>query len=69
MSDDELRNYYEQHKTDYRILEPQKKIRYVFINQEKAGSKLQITDKELRTEFDQLPAEKSRQESRSSRFC
>ena len=57
VSDDELRNHYEQHKTDYRILEPQKKIRYIFINQEKAGSKLQVTDKDLRAEFDQLPAE------------
>lgn len=56
LSDDDLRNYYEQHKTDYRILEPQKKIRYVFISQEKAGSKLQITDKELREEFERLPA-------------
>lgn len=57
VSDDELRNNYEQHKTDYRILEPQKKIRYVYINQEKAGSKLQVTDKELREEFERLPAE------------
>ena len=57
VSDDELRNYYEQHKTDYRILEPQKKIRYIFINQEKAGSKLQVSDKDLRAEFDQLPPE------------
>jgi peptidyl-prolyl cis-trans isomerase D len=57
VSDDELRNHYEQRKTDYRILEPQKKIRYVFINQEKAGAKLQVSDKELREEFERLPAE------------
>jgi peptidyl-prolyl cis-trans isomerase D len=57
VSDEELRNHYEQHKTDYRILVPQKKIQYIFINTEKAGSKLQITDQELRKEFDQLPAE------------
>jgi len=57
VSDDELRNLYEQHKTDYRILEPQKKIRYIFINQEKAGVKLQVTEKELREEFERLPAE------------
>ncbi len=57
VSDDELRNNYEQHKTDYRILEPQKKIRYVYINQEKAGARLQVTDKELREEFERLPAE------------
>lgn len=57
VSDDELRNHFEQKKTDYRILEPQKKIRYLFINTEKAGSKLQVTDKELREEFERLPAE------------
>ncbi|MEP6717671.1 MAG: SurA N-terminal domain-containing protein [bacterium] len=53
-SDDELKNYYEQHKTDYRYLEPQKKIRYLFINQEKAGAKVAISDKDLRDEFDKL---------------
>lgn len=54
VSDDELRSYYEQHKTDYRINEPQKKVKYVYINQEKAGSKLQISDKDLRDRYDQL---------------
>jgi peptidyl-prolyl cis-trans isomerase D len=53
-SDDELRAYYESHKTDYRYLEPQKKIRYVFINTEKAGSKLQISDADLKGEYDKL---------------
>jgi peptidyl-prolyl cis-trans isomerase D len=53
-SDDELRAYYESHKTDYRYFEPQKKIRYVFINTEKAGSKLQISDADLKTEYDKL---------------
>ncbi len=57
LSDDELRSYFEQHKTDYRLLEPQKKIRYLYINQEKAGSRLQIPDKELRGEFDGLRPE------------
>ena len=57
ISDDELKNYYEQHKTDYRILEPQKKIRYVYIDQAKAGDKVQISDKDLRDEFEKLPPE------------
>ena len=56
-SDEDLRAYYEQHKTDYRYLEPQKKVRYIFIDQEKAGSKLQISDKEMHGEFDQLSPE------------
>lgn len=54
LSDDELKNYYEQHKTDYRYLEPQKKIRYLFIDQEKAGAKVALSDKDLRDEFDKL---------------
>ncbi|MGI8734888.1 MAG: peptidyl-prolyl cis-trans isomerase [Pyrinomonadaceae bacterium] len=57
VSDEELRSYYEQHKTDYRINEPQKKVRYMYINQEKAGAKLQISDKDLRDRYDQLTPE------------
>jgi peptidyl-prolyl cis-trans isomerase D len=53
-SDDELRSYYDSHKTDYRYLEPQRKIRYVFIETEKVGSKLPITDIDLKAEYDSL---------------
>ena len=53
-SDEELRSYYESHKTDYRYLEPQKKVRYVFIDTEKVGSKLQISDADLKAEYDGL---------------
>lgn len=56
-SDDELKNYYEQHKTDYRILEPQKKVRYLYIDLEKTGSKLQIPDKDLKDRYDHLAPE------------
>jgi len=56
-SDDELRAYYDSHKTDYRYLEPQRKIRYVFINTEKTGLKLQIPETELKAEYDQLDAQ------------
>ena len=52
--DEELRNYYESHKTDYRYLEPQRKIRYVYVDTEKVGSKLQIPEAELKTEYDNL---------------
>lgn len=53
-SEDEMRSYFESHKTEYRFLEPQKKVRYLFINTEKVGSKLQIADADLQAEFDQL---------------
>ncbi|HKY46234.1 MAG TPA: peptidyl-prolyl cis-trans isomerase [Pyrinomonadaceae bacterium] len=53
-SDEDLRSYYESHKTEYRYLEPQRKVRYVFINTEKVGSKLAIPDEELKKEFEGL---------------
>jgi peptidyl-prolyl cis-trans isomerase D len=56
-SDEELRSYFESHKTDYRYLQPQRKVRYVFINTEKVGSKLQIADADLKSEFDSLQPE------------
>lgn len=56
-SDEELKNYYEQHKADFNIPVPQKKIRYIYIDQAKAGDRLQISDKDLREEFDKLTPE------------
>ena len=53
-SDEDLRSYYESHKTDYRYLEPQRKVRYVFVNTEKVGSKLAIPDADLKKEFEGL---------------
>jgi peptidyl-prolyl cis-trans isomerase D len=57
-SDEELRAFFDQHKTEYRILEPQKKVRYLFISQAKAGEKLQIADADLRAEYDKLAPDK-----------
>ena len=53
-TEEEVKAYYEQHKTDYRIDAVQKKIRYVFVDQDKSGQKVQVTDQELREEFDRL---------------
>ena len=53
-SDEELRSYYDSHKTDYRFLEPQKKVRYVYIDTEKVGSTLQIPESDLKTQFDSM---------------
>jgi peptidyl-prolyl cis-trans isomerase D len=56
-TDEELKSYYEQHKDDFKITVPQKKIRYVYIDQAKAGEKLPISDKDLHEEFDKLTPE------------
>lgn len=53
-SDEELRSYYDSHKTDYRFREPQKKVRYVYIDTEKVGSTLQIPESDLKTQFDSM---------------
>src|SRR5215212_4354732 len=56
-SDEEMRQYFDAHKTDYRFLEPQKKIRYLFVSQDKVGQKLTIGDEDLRKEYDSLKPE------------
>lgn len=57
-TDAELREYFEKNKTSYYISVPQKKIKYVFVNTAKLGEKLQISDADLKTEYDALPADK-----------
>src|SRR6185503_5249381 len=56
-SDEEMRSYYESHKTDYRYLEPQKKVRYLYIDTEKVGSKLNIPEADLKSEYDTVKPE------------
>ncbi|MGQ0760633.1 MAG: SurA N-terminal domain-containing protein [Acidobacteriota bacterium] len=56
-AEQELKDYYEKHKTAYRIDVPQKKIRYVFLDQNKAGAKVQVSDNELREEFQNVKPE------------
>ncbi len=57
-SDEELRDYFEKNKQSYYISVPQKKIRYVFLNTTKIGEKLQISEADIKAEFDALPADK-----------
>ena len=57
-TDQELRDYFERNKSSYYIGVPQKKIKYVFINTEKIGQKLQISDEDLRAEYEKLPEDK-----------
>lgn len=57
-TDDELKTYFDQHKQNFYIAVPQKKIRYIFLNSSKVGSKLPVTDEELRAEWEKVPADK-----------
>lgn len=56
-SDEELQKYFDEHKTEFRYLEPQKKIRYLFVDQAKVGEKLSIADADLRAAYEQLKPE------------
>lgn len=56
-SDEELQKYFDEHKTELRYLEPQKQIRYFFVDQGKVGEKLSIPDADLRAAYDQLKPE------------
>ncbi|MDQ4122236.1 MAG: SurA N-terminal domain-containing protein [Acidobacteriota bacterium] len=57
-NDEQLQQYFEANKSRYYISTPQKKIRYLFINQSKVGEKLDIPEADLRAEYDQLPPDK-----------
>jgi len=59
-SDQELHDYFDKNKAAYYISVPQKKIRYVFVNTEKIGQKLPISDEDLRAEYDKLPEDKKK---------
>jgi peptidyl-prolyl cis-trans isomerase D len=56
-SDEEVQKFYDEHKTEFRYFDPQVKIRYLFVNQEKVGAKLNIPDADLKTAYDQLKPE------------
>lgn len=53
----DLQAYFNQHKAEYFIKDPQKQIRYLYIEQVKVGSKLVIPDSELLDEYNRLTPE------------
>ncbi len=59
-SEEELKNYFEQNKANFYINLPQKKIKYVFLNQAKVGEKMALTEEDMKAEYNALPADKKR---------
>lgn len=57
-TDAELQEFFNRNKANYYISEPQKKIRYVFLNTSKIGEKLTISDADLKGEYDKLPEDR-----------
>lgn len=56
-SDEDLQNYYNAHRDELRINVPQKKIRYLYIDQAKMGERIQVSDEELRNAYTELKPE------------
>lgn len=51
VTEPDLRAYFESHKPDFRITTEQRRARYVFIDQSKAGEAIQVSDDELKQDF------------------
>lgn len=50
-TDADLRAYFDQHKSDFYIDDEQRRARYIFVDQTQAGQSIQVTDEELRQDF------------------
>ncbi len=57
-TDEELKTYFDQNKSNFYINTPQKKIRYIFLNTAKIGEKIPISEEDLKAEYDKIPADK-----------
>lgn len=57
-TDADLQDYFNRNKQAYYIGVPQKKIKYIFLNTAKRGEKLEISEADLRAEYDKLPEDK-----------
>jgi peptidyl-prolyl cis-trans isomerase D len=47
----DLRSYFESRKADFYVKQEERKAKYIFIDQKKAGEAVQVSDDELRKEF------------------
>lgn len=56
-SDEEVQKFYDEHKSEFRYFDPQVKVRYLFVSQEKVGAKLNVSDADLRAVYEKLPPE------------
>src|SRR5262249_2048160 len=51
VNDSDLRAYFDSHKSDFKITTEQRHARYIFVDQTKAGEAIQVTDEELKQDF------------------
>lgn len=51
VSEPDLRAYFDGHKDEFKITSEQRRARYIFIDQNKAGAAIQVSDDELKQDF------------------
>jgi peptidyl-prolyl cis-trans isomerase D len=51
VNEPDLRAYFDSHKDEFKVTTEQRRARYVFIDQNKAGEAIQISDEELQRDF------------------
>jgi peptidyl-prolyl cis-trans isomerase D len=52
-TDDELKNYYDGHKDEFKTTEPVRRVEYVFVPTDKATATVPITEEELKKEYEE----------------
>lgn len=52
VNDNDLKAYFDANKATFRIDKPARKVEYIYINQEALGKTMQITDDELKKDYD-----------------
>ncbi|MFQ3581978.1 MAG: peptidyl-prolyl cis-trans isomerase [Chloracidobacterium sp.] len=51
-TDEELRAYFDAHKEDFRPTKDRRKVRYIYVSQDKAAEIIPVSDEELQKEYD-----------------
>jgi len=51
VSEPDLRAYFDAHKDEFKITREQRRARYIFVDQNKAGATMQVSDDELKQDF------------------
>jgi peptidyl-prolyl cis-trans isomerase D len=52
VSDAEARSYFDQHRDEFKIVEPERQVQYIYIPFAALQTKVEVTDEELRQEYD-----------------
>lgn len=51
VSDPDLHTYFDAHKDEFKVTREQRRARYIFVDQNKAGATMQVSDDELKQDF------------------